>query len=56
VVAGYIVHAWGFNAGFLFLGFIAAAAFVVYYLFVPETKGFSDSQLPSAPQVFLEKG
>ncbi len=56
VVSGYIVNAWGFNTGFLFLASVAAAAFVVYYLFVPETKGFSDSQLPSAPQVFLEKG
>ena len=56
VVSGYIVNAWGFNTGFLFLASVAAAAFVVYYLFVPETKGFSDFQLPSAPQVFLEKG
>ncbi len=56
VVSGYIVNAWGFNTGFLFLASVAAAAFVVYYLFVPETKGFCDFQLPSAPQVFLEKG
>jgi MFS family permease len=56
VVSGYIVNAWGFNTGFLFLASVAAAAFVVYYLFVPETKGFYDFQLPSAPQVFLEKG
>ncbi|MGO9121545.1 MAG: MFS transporter [Desulfomonilaceae bacterium] len=39
LVSGYIVNAWGFNAGFLVLASIAASAFMVYCLFVPETKG-----------------
>ncbi len=39
LVSGYIVNAWGFNAGFLFLAVIAALAFLVYYVLVPETKG-----------------
>lgn len=38
LVSGYIVNAWGFNAGFLFLASVAAFAFVIYSLFVPETK------------------
>jgi predicted MFS family arabinose efflux permease len=37
-VSGYIVNAWGFNAGFLFLAIIAALAFIVYFLLVPETR------------------
>ena len=38
LMSGYIVNEWGFNAGFLFLAAIAALAFIVYCLFVPETK------------------
>lgn len=44
LVSGYIVNAWGFNAGFLFLAVIAALAFVVYYVLVPETKGIKQIQ------------
>ena len=38
LVSGYIVNAWGFNAGFLFLAIIAGLAFIVYFLLVPETR------------------
>lgn len=37
-LAGYIVHVWGFNAGFTFLASLAASGFIVYYCFLPETK------------------
>jgi MFS family permease len=37
-IAGAIVHHFGFNVGFLFLGAIAAAAFGILYFFMPETR------------------
>jgi predicted MFS family arabinose efflux permease len=37
VIAGSIVHTLGYTAGFLFLGAIAAAAFGIFYFFMPET-------------------
>jgi predicted MFS family arabinose efflux permease len=37
VIAGSIVHHVGFNAGFLFLAAVAAAAFGILYFFMPET-------------------
>jgi len=37
VIAGSIVHHFGFNAGFLFLASVAAIAFGILYRFVPET-------------------
>jgi predicted MFS family arabinose efflux permease len=37
VVAGSIVHHFGSDAGFLFLAVVAAAAFGILYLFMPET-------------------
>jgi MFS family permease len=41
-MAGAIVHHFSFNTGFLSLAVIAAAAFAILYLFMPETreKGF----------------
>jgi MFS family permease len=36
--AGAIVHHFGFNAGFLFLAAIAAAALSILYFFMPETR------------------
>ena len=45
LVSGYIVNAWGFNAGFLFLASVAALAFAIYSLIMPETKGI---QVPSS--------
>lgn len=39
VIAGSIVHHAGFRAGFLFLAGVALAAFVILYLFMPETRG-----------------
>jgi MFS family permease len=39
VIAGSIVHRWGYNTGFLFLGAVALAAFGILYLFMPETRG-----------------
>jgi MFS family permease len=37
-IAGTIVHHFSFNTGFLFLAAIAAAAFSILYLFMPETR------------------
>jgi predicted MFS family arabinose efflux permease len=41
-IAGYIVHHFGYNAGFLFLGGVAVLAFGILYFFMPETleRGF----------------
>ena len=36
-IAGSIVHHFGDRAGFLFLAFVAAAAFAILWLFMPET-------------------
>jgi predicted MFS family arabinose efflux permease len=36
-LAGSIVHHFGYNAGFLFLGTVAAAALGILYFFMPET-------------------
>ena len=38
VIAGSIVHRFGSNAGFLFLGAVAAAALGILYFFMPETR------------------
>jgi len=38
VIAGSIVHHFSSNAGFLFLGAVAAAAFGILYFFMPETR------------------
>ena len=37
LASGYIVNAWGFNAGFLFLAVLAFVAFLTYLALVPET-------------------
>jgi MFS family permease len=37
-IAGSIVHYFSFDAGFLFLAAIAAAAFSILYFFMPETR------------------
>jgi MFS family permease len=37
-IAGTIAHHFTFNAGFLFLAAIAAAAFGILYFFMPETR------------------
>jgi MFS family permease len=42
LVSGYVVNAWGYNAGFLFLGSVAALALTVYGLMMPETKGLQE--------------
>jgi MFS family permease len=36
-IAGFIVHQFSFNFGFLFLGAVALAAFAILYFFMPET-------------------
>lgn len=43
VAAGYVVHAWGYNAGFLMLAGIAACALTIFYWAMPETREL-DSQ------------
>jgi MFS family permease len=45
VVAGSVVHHFNYNAGFLFLAAVAAAAFGILYVFMPETR---DRQFPNA--------
>jgi MFS family permease len=37
-IAGAIAHHLGFNAGFLFLAAVAAVAFGILYVFMPETR------------------
>jgi MFS family permease len=37
-VAGFIVNSAGFNLAFLFLAAIAVLAFLMFWLFVPETR------------------
>ncbi|ULA59200.1 MAG: MFS domain-containing protein [Nitrospira sp.] len=37
-VAGYVVNAWGYNAGFLMLAGIAACALTIFYWAMPETR------------------
>ncbi len=38
VIAGAVVHHFGYNSGFLFLATIAAVAFAILYFFMPETR------------------
>jgi len=38
VIAGFIVHRAGYNAGFLFLASVAAGALAILYFFMPETR------------------
>jgi len=38
VIAGAIVHHFGYNAGFLFLALVAAVAFAILCFFMPETR------------------
>jgi predicted MFS family arabinose efflux permease len=38
VIAGSIVHHFGYNAGFLFLAAVAAVALGILYFFMPETR------------------
>jgi predicted MFS family arabinose efflux permease len=38
VIAGGIVHHFGYNAGFLFLASVAAVAFAILYYLMPETR------------------
>jgi MFS family permease len=45
VVSGYIVNAWGFNTGFLFLASVAALALTIFGLMMPETKGLEQRNL-----------
>jgi len=38
VIAGAMVHHFGYNAGFLFLASVAAVALAILYFFMPETR------------------
>jgi MFS family permease len=42
LVSGYVVNAWGYNAGFFFLACVAAVALIIYGLMMPETKEHQD--------------
>jgi len=49
LVSGYVVNAWGYDAGFLFLAAVAALALAIYGLVMPETRGLQElSSLPIA--------
>jgi len=48
-LAGVIIVAAGFSTAFLVLAAISAAAFLVYWLAMPETRGFAGSGSGSAP-------
>ena len=50
VVSGYIVHAWGFSAGFLFLASVAALAFAIFGWMMPETKRLQPISAASLPE------
>ena len=50
VVSGYIVHAWGFSIGFLFLASVAALAFAIFGLLMPETKALQPISAASLPE------
>lgn len=47
VIAGSIVHHFGFNTGFLFLALVASAALCILYFYMPETRG---KQFLNSPQ------
>lgn len=47
VVSGYIVNAWGFSTGFLFLAAVAALACAIFGLMMPETKRLQPISAPS---------
>ena len=42
LVSGYVVNAWGYNVGFLFLACVAAVALTIYGFMMPETKEHQD--------------
>ncbi len=46
-VSGYIVNAWGFNTGFVFLASVAALAFAIFGLMMPETKALQPISVAS---------
>lgn len=47
-LTGQLVDHWGYNAGFLFLSAVAAAALAVFYCAVPDTVALT-SQVPLGP-------
>ena len=47
VIAGSIVHHFGYDRGFLFLAAVAAVALGILYFFMPETR---DKQFPTSAQ------
>ncbi len=48
VIAGSIVHNFGFNAGFIFLAVVASAAFGILYFLLPETQGSRSGNVPTS--------
>ncbi|MGC8603708.1 MAG: MFS transporter, partial [Desulfomonilaceae bacterium] len=51
VVSGYIVNAWGFSTGFVFLAAVAALALAIFGLMMPETKAIP----PISAEALLEE-
>jgi predicted MFS family arabinose efflux permease len=43
MIAGSIVHRFGYHAGFFFLAAVAAAAFAILFFFMPETRKARDN-------------
>jgi MFS family permease len=50
-IAGTIVHHFGDRAGFLFLASVAAAAFTILWLFMPETLDWSMVATPTSSRL-----
>jgi MFS family permease len=48
VIAGSIVHNFGFNAGFVFLALVASSAFGILFFFLPETQGSRSRYVPKS--------
>jgi predicted MFS family arabinose efflux permease len=48
VIAGSIVHNFGFNTGFIFLALVASAAFGILFFFLPETQNNTSSPSPAS--------
>lgn len=50
VVAGYVVNRAGYDAGFLMLSGVALIALLIFWFFVPETKGEEETNTPPHTQ------
>ncbi len=51
LAAGYVVNGWGYHAGFIVLGSIAAIALFLFSYAMPETKDFRGSTATATPSL-----